>query len=96
MTTIPTYVEHFRSRVLQDALTEASAVYWRRRAEHLEAARHRPGIDFPGRASTEELRARWVALTEAASACRARADVALIDDATADVAAVLAELGEVA
>lgn len=26
------YVEHFRRRVLQDALAEATAAYWRRRA----------------------------------------------------------------
>ena len=27
------YIEHFRARVLQDALNEATASYWRRRAE---------------------------------------------------------------
>lgn len=26
------YIEHFRSRVLQDALNEATAAYWKRRA----------------------------------------------------------------
>lgn len=29
----PEYVEHFRHRVLQDALAEATAAYWMRRAE---------------------------------------------------------------
>ncbi len=31
------YVEHFRGRVMQDALTEATAAYWTRRAEQFEA-----------------------------------------------------------
>lgn len=30
-------VEHFRSRVLQDALNEATSAYWRRRAEDFAA-----------------------------------------------------------
>lgn len=87
------YVAHFRERVLQDALNEATASYWTRRAETFEAARHRPGIDYPGRATLDELRARWCALTETAQACRARAQVSpldLIEPAVVDV------LGEVA
>ena len=31
------HVEHFRERVLQDALAEATATYWRRRAEGFAA-----------------------------------------------------------
>lgn len=31
------YVEHFGKRVLQDALNEATASYWNRRAEQFEA-----------------------------------------------------------
>lgn len=31
------HVEHFRARVLQDALAEATAAYWERRAETFEA-----------------------------------------------------------
>jgi hypothetical protein len=31
------YVEHFRARVLQDALNEATATYWLRRAEQFAA-----------------------------------------------------------
>lgn len=90
------YVAHFRARVLQDALASASRGFWLRRAAELEAARHRPGIDFTGRASVEELRARWTALTASAAACRARAEVALIEDTTDEAAGVLADLGEVA
>ncbi|HET7386140.1 MAG TPA: hypothetical protein VFJ19_05670 [Nocardioidaceae bacterium] len=31
------YTEHFRARVLQDALNEATPRYWRRRAEQFAA-----------------------------------------------------------
>ena len=62
------YMEHFGRRVLLDALNEASATYWRRRAEALRAARHREGDYLPdGR--LEAARTRWRELTEAARAC---------------------------
>jgi len=77
---LPEYVEHFRARVVQDALNEATASYWTRRAETFEAARHRPGIDYPGQASLDELRERWRDLTEIATACRNRATVSLMQD----------------
>jgi len=65
---VVTYAEHFAWRVLQDALNEASATYWRRRAEALRAARHREGDYLPdGR--LEAARTRWRELTEAARAC---------------------------
>lgn len=70
------HVEHFRARVLQDALNEATASYWLRRAEAFEAARPRIG-DFHGQATPEHLRAKWDELTEIATACRNRAAVAL-------------------
>ena len=63
-----TYLEHFGRRVLLDALNEASATYWRRRAEALRAARHREGDYLPdGR--LEAARTRLRELTEAARAC---------------------------
>jgi hypothetical protein len=34
---LPGFVAHFRSRVLQDALTEATGAYWLRRAEAFDA-----------------------------------------------------------
>ena len=62
------YLERFGRRVLLDALNEASATYWRRRAEALRAARHREGDYLPdGR--LEAARTRWRELTEAARAC---------------------------
>ena len=66
------YMEHFGRRVLLDALNEAPATYWRRRAEALRAARHREGDYLPDD-RLEAARAKWRQLTEAAAACDARA-----------------------
>ena len=44
LTTLAADVEHFRNRVLQDALAEATAAYWRRRAEDF-ASVGTPGCD---------------------------------------------------
>jgi hypothetical protein len=41
------HVEHFQHRVIQDALAEATAAYWRRRADQFDAAQPRPG-DYLG------------------------------------------------
>ena len=87
------YLERFGRRVLQDALSEASAAYWRRRANDLRAARHRAG-DFlpPGR--LEAARTRWRELTEAARACENKATFLEAygrELFAADVAAVMAE-----
>jgi len=43
LTDVSEYVTRFRARVLQDALNEATAAYWLRRAEAFENARTRPG-----------------------------------------------------
>ena len=77
--TVRAYVEHFRARVVQDALAEASAAYWLRRADAFDAARPRSG-DYHGNATREALRARYKQLSEMAAACRAAAEVALIRD----------------
>jgi hypothetical protein len=47
-------IDHFRARILQDALTEATAAYWLHRAEQFEAAAPQP-TDYSGHASQEEL-----------------------------------------
>ena len=63
-----TYLERFGRRVLLDALSEATADYWRRRAVALRDARHRVGDYLPdGR--LEAARTRWRELTAAADAC---------------------------
>ena len=87
------YLERFGRRVLQDALSEASAAYWRRRANDLRAARHRAG-DFlpPGR--LQAARARWRELTAAAHACDNAATFLEMygnEIFAADVASALAE-----
>lgn len=82
--------EHFRARVLQDALTEATAVYWERRAVQLDqAAEPRPRDRGP---ADPERQAR---LTEAAAACRRHAwlirNHGLDRQALAEIVAMLEE-----
>lgn len=82
---------HFQARVIQDAIAEATASYWERRAELLEATRPRRG-DYIGGSTPAELTARWQRLTEQAQACRNRAAVERMrDDHDHQVALVLAE-----
>lgn len=52
------HVDHFRTRVLQDAMTDATADYWRRRARSFEAALPRPG-DFTGGAPAAIASTYW-------------------------------------
>lgn len=91
---IAAHCAHFAARVVQDALAEASAAYWLRRAEAFEAARPCHG-DFHGQATREALHARYDLLTQQVAACRAAAHVfteyGLGDDALGDVESVLAE-----
>lgn len=69
-------VQHFRARLLQDALSEATSAYWLRRARAFEAARPRPG-DFTGQATLQDLVDQSQRLQRAADACRNAAKVAL-------------------
>lgn len=73
------HVEHFRKRVVQDALAQATATYWHRRADQFEAALPRPG-DFIGNATEDEREVRRQRITECVRACRHRAAVSLIKD----------------
>lgn len=75
ISTLAENVEHFRQRVLQDALSEAMASYWQRRAQMLEWAMPRAG-EFHGRATRAELEGRCARLRVEADACRNRARVA--------------------
>lgn len=47
-------LEHFRARVLQDAMNEATAIYYLGRARDLAKALHRPG-DYAGQRTPEQL-----------------------------------------
>lgn len=68
------YLEHFARRIIADAVNEASAAYWRRRAAAFERAMARPG-DFTGLCSVEQIEANNAKLAETAAACRAHAQV---------------------
>jgi len=78
---IADYLDHFRARVLQDALNEATAAYWLRRAEAFEnartgpedAARGRPGPLASNRADSEPQSVRDARLAATAQACRNKA-----------------------
>lgn len=74
------HVDHFQRRVLNEALLDASATYWRRRAAMFEWARPRP-TDYPGRATPAERRERDARLAALAQACRNRAEVSIIGEA---------------
>lgn len=74
---IADYFKGFARRVVEDALNEATPIYWEKRAETFEAARRRP-CDFTGTATGDELSVRDRALRETAQACRARAQLAVL------------------
>lgn len=86
-----TYVENFRRAVVTEVVLDAWAATWERRARALEAARPVPG-DHTGRATREQLSAQWRRLTEAAAACRARAQVCPLELVEPDVVDVLGEV----
>ena len=85
-------LEHFAERLLADALAEATAAFWLRRAAEIDRARHRPG-DFPGTVTEAQRRERDDRLAATALACRRRAQLALLDAEHLDalVAAALQE-----
>lgn len=68
------HIDHFQRRIVQDAITEATALYWLDRAATFEWARPRPGdrLGEAGAKGAAEVDARCKA---AADACRARAAV---------------------
>lgn len=73
------YVDHFRARVVQDALTEALRSTWLRRAEAYAGAMHKPG-DYPGRLSVDQIAANNERLAQKAAACRNHASVCVFAD----------------
>ena len=87
-------LDHFRARILQDALTEATADYWEQRARDFEAAAPKIG-EYHGCATRDELNEAWTRCHATAATCRAH--VQLIregkpEDINADVRDVLAEV----
>lgn len=93
--TLPVDLEHFRARLLQDALTEATAAYWLRRAHQFIEAAPRPG-DFHGRASRAQLAEAHRRCVGIALACRRRAQL-ITDGRPEEISSeVLAVLQDVA
>jgi hypothetical protein len=71
------YIEHFRARVVQDAITDALASQWQRRARTFERCLPRPD-DFTGRATPQQLEEQRERIAATILACRQRATVSLI------------------
>lgn len=69
----PERVAHFRLRVLAEALSEATADYWNTRAQRFLEGAHRPGVDYPGRRTAEDLDAHNQRVFAKAQACWNRA-----------------------
>ena len=85
---------HLAARVLQDALTEATAGYWERRAQTFEDAAPRLG-EYHGAATRDELNQRWLDCMATAQACRAHAQLIRqnqTEHISTDVYDVLAEV----
>jgi hypothetical protein len=90
-----TYLERFGRRVLLDALSEATADYWRRRAKALRDARHDPTHDYLPAGQLQAARVRWAELTAIARACEAAATFCEMygnELLAAEVAGVIEEL----
>jgi hypothetical protein len=67
-------IDHFRARLLQDCLTEATAGYWVHRAYQFQEAAPKPG-EFHGNASRAQLAAARTRCQAIALACRRRAQL---------------------
>jgi benzoyl-CoA reductase/2-hydroxyglutaryl-CoA dehydratase subunit BcrC/BadD/HgdB len=72
VTTLHIDIEHFKARLLQDALTEATAQYWIHRANQFQQAAPRLN-EYHGQASDEQLRDAWLDCMATAEACRRHA-----------------------
>lgn len=85
-----TQVDQIRYRLIEDAVQQGRADYWRRRADTFDWARPRP-TDFNGRATAAELAARDARLARLAKLCRFHARL-IETTRDAEIAAELAEL----
>jgi hypothetical protein len=89
-------LDHFRARVLQDCLTEATAGYWLHRAYEFHEAAPKPG-DYRGKppVSAETISASYARCMATALACRQHAQLILDEipqEISPEVLAVLNEL----
>jgi hypothetical protein len=87
-------IDHFRARVLQDALTEATAQYWVHRAHQFQQAA--PRLDeYRGQATSEQLTDAWMQCMATMQACLSHANLLrgeYPEPISDEVAAVLQEV----
>jgi hypothetical protein len=67
-------IEHFRARVLQDCLTEATAQHWVHRAHQFQQAAPRLH-EYRGQATPDDLREAWYRCMATSEACLRHADL---------------------
>jgi hypothetical protein len=88
-------IAHFRARLLQDCLSQATAQYWERRAQQFENAAPRKG-DYCGNAARDDLLDTWERCRATALACRRHAQL-ILDEMPQEISdEVLTVLQEVA
>lgn len=68
-------IAHLKVRLLADLMLDGLAATWNRTADRFEWAAHRPGIDYPGRATAEELDAQRARCLNVARLARHRAQL---------------------
>jgi hypothetical protein len=73
---LPLDVEHFKARLLQDCLTEATASYWLHRAYQFQHSAPKGG-DFNGQATPQQLAEQAEVCRQTELACRRHADLIL-------------------
>jgi hypothetical protein len=88
-------IDHFRARVLQDALTEATAHYWVHRAHQFQQAAPTVG-EFHGQATRDELNQRWLECMATTQACLNHAELIRQESPEPISDEVAVGLGEVA
>jgi hypothetical protein len=82
-------VDHFRARLIQDCLTEATASYWIHRAHQFQQAAPKPG-EFHGRATRAQLVEAHRRCNAIALACRRRAQL-IMDGRTEEISTEVLE-----
>ena len=67
-------IDHFRGRILQDAITEATAQHWVHRAHQFQQAAPKLG-EYHGQATRDELNQRWLECMATSQACLDHAEL---------------------
>jgi hypothetical protein len=88
-------IDQFRARLLQDALTEATAQYWVHRAHQFQQAAPTLG-EYHGQATRDELNQRWLDCMATSQACLNHAELLRTESPEPISDEVLTVLGEVA